>query len=156
RTREDGAWASGLCHGRPGTDPSGRRADTTGSLGLLSSVAAARSQALAGLAPNFFLSAEYRGNLVLNAYQAILRRPAGNNEVQAWVNLINNGQATEEAMTATLVGSVEYFNNPSLGNADNATWLNQAYKDILGHDDSTDPNAASYLAQLNAASPANA
>src|SRR5207249_8176819 len=67
-----------------------------------------------------------------------------------------NGQATEEMMTATLVGSVEYFNNPSLGNADNATWLNQAYKDILGHDDSTDPNAASYLAQLNAASPANA
>src|SRR5439155_9410326 len=29
-------------------------------------------------------------------------------------------------------------------------------KDILGHDDSTDPNAAGYLAQLNAASPANA
>ena len=40
--------------------------------------------------------------------------------------------ATDEQLIASLVSSLEYFQNPVLGGSDNSKWLNQAYRDILG------------------------
>jgi hypothetical protein len=57
---------------------------------------------------------------------------------------------------ADLVANPAYFTNPSLGNSSNATWLNQVEEDLFGVSDSSDPQAATTLAYLNANSGANA
>jgi hypothetical protein len=63
---------------------------------------------------------------------------------------MNAAQISEEGIIATFVSSAEYFQNPSLGNNNNATWLEKAYQDLLGRTTAGDATAASFLAGLNA------
>jgi hypothetical protein len=58
--------------------------------------------------------------------------------------------ASDETIIATILGSAEYFTNPSLGNNMNSTWLNQVYRDVLGRD--RDPAAQGWLDALNSGS----
>jgi hypothetical protein len=76
-------------------------------------------------------STEYRTDLVISFYQTYLRRSPSQAEIAAVVAQLASG-TTDEQLISILVGSLEYYQNPKLGNSDNATWLNQAYLDILG------------------------
>jgi hypothetical protein len=146
---DDGEFVSGLYHSLLGTDPSGRAADTGGFVFFLGMVDNGLNQALAQVAPYFTLSSEYRGDVVASYFQTYLRRAAAGSEITTFVNAMGTGM-TEEALIATLVGSGEYFNNPSLGNSSNSTWINQVYLDVLGRSASGDPGATNYVNLLNA------
>jgi hypothetical protein len=146
---DDGKFVSGLYHNLLGTDPNGRAADTNGFVLFLGMTDNGQVQALNQVVPFFTTSAEYRGDLVAGYFQTYLRRTAGTNEISLFVNLMSGGM-TEEGVIISLVTSGEYFNNPSLGNGSNATWLNQMYLDLLGRSTAGDAGATTFLNALNA------
>lgn len=101
---------------------------------------------------NYFVTApEYQGILVNAAgtgfFERYLGRTASTQEASFWVSQLRNGE-TDEQVIAGFVGSQEYFQNPSKGNSDNATFVQSAFQDILGR--AADTGGLNfYLGQLN-------
>jgi hypothetical protein len=91
-------------------------------------------------------STEYRQNLVNTLFKTYLRRAPLANEVTQRVTDLSNG-LTDEQLIGLLVSSVEYFQNPNLGGADNSKWLNQVFLDLLGRN--RDASAQPLLDALN-------
>jgi hypothetical protein len=72
---------------------------------------------------------EFRNAQIAVLYQSLLRRPADGGGQQTFAGQIATG-TTYEQVTASLLGSQEYFANR--GGGTNDGWLNQVYSDILG------------------------
>jgi autotransporter-associated beta strand protein len=89
-----------------------------------------------GVAPTdvaygFAASQERETERVLFNYQTYLGRAnPGADEVAGWVSAYLAG-TTNESMVAGFVGSPEYYKNPQKGQSDKATWVQQAYLDVL-------------------------
>jgi FG-GAP-like repeat/Bacterial Ig-like domain/Domain of unknown function (DUF4214) len=76
-------------------------------------------------------STEYRKGVIVSLFKTYLRRSPTQAEISTDLVAFASG-ATIESLISGLVGSNEYFQNPTLGNNNNTVWLNQAYLDILG------------------------
>ncbi len=153
-TSDDGEFVSGLYHDLLGTAPVGRQADTNGFLSFLAPVDAARQQAINLIAPNYATAAETRTNEVIALFVKYLRltTPPTSAQVQPYVTLLQQGTLTQEVIVAILLASPTYYQSPTLGNSNNATWLNQVYMDLFGYGTAGQAGAAAQLAQLNTAS----
>jgi hypothetical protein len=125
----------------------GRAPDSAGlDSSLNSTLNSYQTQRLA-LATNFDTSTEYQTVLVATLFSTYLRRSPSAAETSARVAQLAAG-TTDEQLISTLVSSQEYYQNPKLGNSDNSTWLNQAYRDILGRNRDT-AGSQSFLNGLN-------
>lgn len=109
----------------------GRAPDSAGLNSHLTVILSGYQAQRLALAATVDTSAEYRTVLAASLYQTYLRRPASPVEIAARVAQLAAG-TTDEQIISSLVSSQEYFQNPALGNSDDSTWLNQAYRDILG------------------------
>jgi photosystem II stability/assembly factor-like uncharacterized protein len=109
----------------------GRAPDSAGFSSQLTNILSSYQPQRLAEATTMNTSTEYRTNLVISLYQTYLRRLPSPTEISARVAQLASG-TTDEQLISSLVSSLEYYQNPKLGNSDNATWLNQAYLDILG------------------------
>ncbi|HJT36411.1 MAG TPA: DUF4214 domain-containing protein, partial [Pirellulales bacterium] len=119
----DPAWVSGMYH-----DLLGRAPDAQG---LQYWTARLRSgESHYGVALGFAASAE-REALVIDAdYRAFLGRSADQAEVASWVQQFAAG-VHRDALIAALIGSSEYFNDPSKGDGNDAAWVASVYRDLF-------------------------
>jgi hypothetical protein len=155
-TSDNGQFISGLYH-----ELLGRAADAGGFLTFDGPVEAVRSQLVASLAANFVFSQENLGGFVRRLFSTgdpaatttyllpfgnLMRRLATQNDVDTWVGMIRKG-LTEEQLLALLVSSQEYFQNRAGGS--NATWVNDAYIDLLGRGITGDQVAQGFIDSLN-------
>jgi hypothetical protein len=91
-------------------------------------------------------SVEYYANLTTALFQQFLRRTPGPVELNQRITQLQTGSKDEDLINV-LVSSNEYFENPTLGNSNNSTWLNQIYLDILGRN--RDAGSDVFLTGLN-------
>jgi hypothetical protein len=116
---------------------------------------ASNQQARANVAAALTTSPEGLANRAAQLFVTYLRRAASGPEATAYASVLaettavaqQKGAANADAdVVSQLLASVEYFTNPSLGNSNNQTWLNQVYIDLFGRlPNGTDPTAS----QLN-------
>jgi uncharacterized delta-60 repeat protein len=78
----------------------------------------------------FEASPEYRALVVENLYGYILGRAVDSLGLNDKVNFLNQG-GTAEQLEADLLGSDEYFSNPTKGNGKNDVFLQALYRDVL-------------------------
>ena len=107
----------------------------------------ANTAARTALATSLLSGPTYANDAVIGLYQQYLRRTPTDNISAAVTTFEQQG---EQQVIAQLVSSAEYFSNPTLGNGNNATWLNQVYLDLLHRTSAGDAGAATTLAELNA------
>jgi Tol biopolymer transport system component len=118
-------WLLGMYHDLLGRTTVGDD-EVNGWLGVLAGGTAATD-----VAYGFASSQERETERVLFNYKTYLGRPnPGADEVAGWVNAFLSG-LTNESMVAGFVGSPEYWKNPQKGQSDAATWVGQAYRDVL-------------------------
>lgn len=112
----------------------GRVPDEGGQKFFLTIVTTAQAQAWRNVANVFTQSAEYRGQIVRDAYTSLLGRTASNGDVSFWVANLAAGLTTEQLMAA-IVGSGEYGARQAGKDADpDLAWLKGAYPDLLKRD----------------------
>jgi hypothetical protein len=157
-TSDTGLFVTGLYHDLTGLDQTGRPADTPGFLALLgqvdngistaTGVLAGRSQAIATLSTAYIRSNENIGNILTSIYLQILHRLPQGPDINAFQPGLTNGSLTEQQLQVILLASGEDFANAL---NDNATWVNQAYIDVLGRPGlPNDPGAQNFVNLLNA------
>jgi Domain of unknown function (DUF4214)/Calx-beta domain len=96
-------------------------------------------------------STEARTNLIKAEFSQLLGRAASASDVTTWLKQFAAG-ISDQQFVAQLVGSGEYFANANKGNDNNSTWLQAAFKDLIGQA----PDAgsqATVLGQLNSGVP---
>ena len=76
-------------------------------------------------------STEYRTDYIKTSFTLYLGRQAGTGDINYWLSQFGSG-VSDQLFIADLAGSSEYFGNPKKGNNNNLTWLQSAFKDILG------------------------
>jgi hypothetical protein len=118
------AWVTGMYQDLLGRNPAD--AEVQEWVNALANGASTTAVAL-----GFAASPEREGQRVSTNYQTYLGRAPSAGEVSLWVNLFVNGGVSNEAMIGGFVGSPEYFNNSQKGKGDAATWIAQAYQDVL-------------------------
>jgi hypothetical protein len=91
-------------------------------------------------------SPENQMRFITDAYKTYLRRPALAAEIKTGLNQLQTG-TTDEQFLAGIFASTEYFQNPTLGNSNNSTWLTQLYRDIFNRD--RDAGSQVFLTGLN-------
>jgi hypothetical protein len=96
-------------------------------------------------------SNEYQTIFINAIFTTYLRRKPSAAEVATGLQQLAQGM-TDEQLINNLVSSDEYYLNPTLGNGNNSTWLNQAYLDILGRGIGGDTGAQGFLNALNGGS----
>ena len=82
------------------------------------------------IALGFAASPEREALRVTANYDSFLDRTPSQSEVTYWVNRFVQG-STNEDLLAAFVGNPEYFNAADKGHANDTTWLNTAYNQLL-------------------------
>jgi hypothetical protein len=116
-------WVNGLYH-----DLLNRAPDPGGEqfwVGLLQAGASKDAVAL-GIANSF----EHESLVVSNDYQTLLGRSPTSSEIAYWAAQLP-ASGTDAAMTASLIGSPEYYNDPSKGHGLAAAWVSSVYHDLF-------------------------
>jgi hypothetical protein len=117
-------WIDGLYH-----DLLHRAPDAGGEqfwLGLLQAGASKDAVAL-DVARSF----EHESLVIVNDYQSLLGRAATSAEIDSWVAQLASG-ASDAPLTASLIGSPDYFNGPTKGRGIDAAWVSSVYHDLFG------------------------
>jgi subtilisin-like proprotein convertase family protein len=165
---DDGRFVTGLYHDLLGTSPTattagGRAADTNGFLSLFTPVDSTRFNILDSMALGFVTSPENRQKLIADFFGFegtpndpartlgnfgignFLHRAAEPTAVLYYASLLQQGFSPEQIIQI-LITSDEYF--LVRGNNDNATWVDQVWRDLLGRP-GTDSGAMAFANELN-------
>jgi hypothetical protein len=89
-------------------------------------------------------------NRVSQLYTTYLRRSPSAAEANSLATVMFNNQLSDPVLVADLAGSDEYFNNASLGQGSNSTWLAQVYQDLFHRAETANDPTATQLAFLSA------
>lgn len=84
----------------------------------------------ASIAYAFAASAERQALRVRQNYATFLGRAPSQAEVNAWVDQFVNRGMTNEIMSASFMGTPEYFRNPAKGNGNIIAWLDAVFTDV--------------------------
>jgi hypothetical protein len=133
-------WVTGMYRDLLGRDPD------SGGLAYWTGVLAGGANP-ANVAFGFAASGEREGQRVTADYQIFLGRSPDAGGLAYWVNQFLHG-ARNEDLVAGLVGSQEYYLNPTKGQGNRTTDGQSVYQDIL-HRDPTAAELAAWLAMLS-------
>lgn len=119
----DPAWVTGMYH-----DLLDRSPDAQGLQYWTARLRAGESHF--DVALGFAGSREREALVVNDDYRALLGRPANQTEIGSWVDQLVSG-ARRDALVAALIGSAEYFNDPTKGGGHDAAWIDSVYRDLF-------------------------
>ncbi|MCI0704510.1 MAG: FG-GAP-like repeat-containing protein [Planctomycetia bacterium] len=134
---DNGRFVEALFADFQGVSPTGRLPDNAAFLAINNNLESARLASLNSVATTLLGSQEEVDNLTRGLFQRYLRRlptTGSGSELETIRNRITSGQLSYRGLVVELLATFnnnEYFNNPTLGNGNNQTWINQIYADLL-------------------------